>query len=181
MTKKEFADVIGLKPRQIDNLVLDGLPRTKRGRSYDYEIEAVVWYFRRREEREKTTRPDLKESQERFEAARARKMEIELELLQGESVKAVAAREELGRVLDRLRARLMNVPATVAPRMVGCKTVRQATAQLEEGMREALAVLQATVDEDNDDNSGHNGRRPPKKKAAKRATRRGSRKASPAS
>ena len=180
MTKKQFADAIGLKPRQIDNLVLDGLPRIKRGRSFDYGIEAVVWYFRRREEREKTTRPDLKESQERFEAARARKMEIELELLQGESVKAVAAREELGRVLDRLRARLLNVPATAAPRMVGCKTVRQATAQLEEGMREALAVLQATADED-DDSSGHNGRRPAKKKAAKRAVRRGPRKASSAS
>ena len=130
--------------------------------------------------REKATRPDLKESQERFEAARARKMEIELELLQGESVKAVAAREELGRVLDRLRARLLNVPATAAPRMVGCKTVRQATAQLEEGMREALAVLQETADED-DDSSGHNGRRPAKKKAAKRTARRGPRKASSAS
>ena len=177
MTKKEFADAIGLKPRQIDNLVLDGLPRTKRGRSNDYGIEAVVWYFRRREEREKATRPDLKESQERFEAARARKMEIELELLQEETVKARVSKEEVARVLDRLRAAYLNVPAVIAPRLMGCKTLRQMTAQLTEGMREGLQLLQATAD----DNTGHNGRRPPKKKAAKRAVRRGSRKASPAS
>ncbi|KKK51877.1 hypothetical protein LCGC14_3110550, partial [marine sediment metagenome] len=177
LNKKQFADTIGLKPRQIDNLVLDGLPRTKRGRSYDYGIEAVVWYYQRRIDRDKATRPDLKESQERFEAARAKKMELELELLQAESVKAHVAREELGRILDRLRARLLNVPATAAPRMVGCKTVRQATAQLEEGMREALAVLQETADEDND-GTRHNGRRRAKKKAAKRTARRGSRKTS---
>ena len=176
MTKKEFADAIGLKPRQIDNLVIDGLPRSKRGRSYGYEIEAVVWYFRRREEREKATRPDLKESQERFEAARARKMEIELELLQEETVKARTSREEVARVLDRLRAAHLNVPAVVAPRLLGCKTLRQMTAQLTEGMREGLQLLQATADD-----NGHNGRRPPKKKAAKRARRRSPRKASSAS
>ena len=176
MTKKEFADAIGLKPRQIDNLVLDGLPRTKRGRPNDYGIEAVVWYFRRREEREKTTRPDLKESQERFEAARARKMEIELELLQEETVKARVSKEEVARVLDRLRAAHLNVPAVIAPRLMGCKTLRQMTAQLTEGMREGLQLLQATADD-----TGHNGRRPTKKKAAKRTVRRGSRKASPAS
>jgi phage terminase Nu1 subunit (DNA packaging protein) len=181
LNKKQFADTIGLKPRQIDNLVLDGIPRTKRGRSYDYGIKAVVWYYQRRIDRDKATRPDLKESQERFEAARAKKMELELELLQAESVKARVAREELGRILDRLRARLLNVPATAAPRLMGCKTLRQMTAQLTEGMREALAMLQETADEDNDGTGKRNRRRPAKKKAAKRAARRGSRKASPSS
>ena len=176
MTKKEFADAIGLKPRQIENLVRDGLPRTKCGRSHDYGIEAVVWYFRRREERDNAARPGLKESQERFEAARARKMEIELELLQEETVKARTSREEVARVLDRLRAAHLNVPAVVAPRLMGCKTLRQMTAQLTEGMREGLQLLQATADD-----NGHNGRRPPKKKAAKRARRRSPRKASSAS
>ena len=69
MTKKEFADAIGLTPRQIDNLVIDGLPRTNHGQSYAYGTEAVVEYFGRREERAKATRTDLKESQERSAAS----------------------------------------------------------------------------------------------------------------
>ena len=90
MTKGEFAEAVGLALRQVDNLVLEaGFPRTKVGRSYDYGAVAVVWSYERKLERERGKRPALNESQERFDAARAEKAELErghMEQMQGAQV-----------------------------------------------------------------------------------------------
>ena len=48
MQKGELAQLLGLKPRQIDNLVAEGMPRTKEGRAFDYGADAVAFYYQRR-------------------------------------------------------------------------------------------------------------------------------------
>ncbi len=100
MTKGEFAKAAGVTPRQVDNLVIEGLPQTTVGRRYDYGADAIVWHYGRKLERERGTRSALKESQERLEAARAKKAALELDALQGNLVEVDAVRAEWARIVD---------------------------------------------------------------------------------
>ena len=152
----------------MDNLVAEGLPRTKAGRSYDYGSDAIVWYYERKLERERGKRPALKESQERFEAARAKKAELELDIMQRKYVAIEDVRRIWGQFLDKLRAILLNMAATLAPRVVGVKTVRQAMAQLDEGAREILSLLQSVADEYGASGTTKPAKRSPRKRAGKR-------------
>lgn len=149
MNKKQLADQLGLKPRQIDNLVLDGLPRTKRGREWDYGIEAVVWYFTRKIERlEQTRLPSLEEARARKEIAQAELAEYQLAEVRGDMVPQVARERELNLVFDTIRARCQNIPGKYPPRFVNLRSFGEARLALESLASDVLADLSQGIGDD---------------------------------
>lgn len=148
MNIKEIADALGLTTRQIANLVVDRMPRVKKGRSWDYGLDAVVWYFTRKLERLEAERPVGLEA-ERTALVRAQRMKAEYELaqIQGTMLSIDFHQEEKNRVYGRIRAKLLNFPGWMAPRVAGRK-VGEAQRALEDGVNEILEVLSTGDDAD---------------------------------
>ena len=157
-----------LKPRQIENLVRmpDGMPRTKVGRTWDYGPDAVTWYY--------TKGPGAPVQPVGVEAARARKenaqaemAEYQLAQLQGQMITVEDAQVERNRSYDSIRAKLLNFPGWMAPRLAGRKMgeVQQA---LEDGVNEILTVLSTEDDADTALEPGRPKKRPPKARKRKK-------------
>jgi hypothetical protein len=164
MTKKELADLLGLKPRQIDNLVIEGMPRTKRGRAYVYGEQAVAWYYQRKEQASEQ-RPDVLSSQARREAAKADLAELDLAEKRGQLVRIADVCKDYGAMLERLRGKLLNAPGKYAPRIVGIRTLAQARAVLEDLVRELMVELHSDYVKDD-------SRPSPRRRKPRRRTRR---------
>src|SRR3990167_694399 len=131
MNKKQLADVLGLKPRQVDNLVVDGIPRAKIGREWEYGPEAVAWYFRRKLEALEDRAPSLDDARARKEMALAEIAEYQLAQTRGQMVDQATRMRELTRILDRVRAVLLNVPGRDAPGLIGLRSYGEARTALE--------------------------------------------------
>lgn len=148
MKKKELADILGVTPRQVDNLVVDGLPRTKAGREWRYGPEAVAWYFRRKLEAVEAQRPpSLDEARARKENALAEIAEYQLAETRGRMVDQATRLRELARILDRVRAVLLNVPGRDAPDLIGLRSYGEARAALERVIDRVLQALTQAADE----------------------------------
>lgn len=144
LSAKQLADELGLGTRQIDNLVADGMPRHKRGRGYAYPWPIVLrWYIKHREASalRRSQPTDLNDARVRRETAEAQLKELELAKLEGRTVTIEDAEREIGATLDRLRARLVNIPGKWAPQLVGKLTVAAAKTALEGAVAEAMAAL----------------------------------------
>lgn len=148
LTKKEFADAIGVSPSQVDNLVTDGVPRIKEGRRYYYGLDAITWYFQRKLDRISSQRPPaLDEAKARKELAEAELTEMRLAQARKELVPIDLAQEELGFVLDKLRARLLNVPGRYAPMIIALKNYGEAKLKLDQIIHEAMLELMRVSDD----------------------------------
>ncbi len=98
------------------------------------------------------------ESRERFEAARAQKVQAEADLAslelarqRGELITVDDAAEGAGRVFDQLRARIIAVPSKESHRFVGLTRLADAAAQLTEVSHNLLTVLSGRDREDDDE------------------------------
>lgn len=148
MTRKELADLLGLKPRQIDNLVVEGIPRRKAGRSYDYGADAVAWYFRRKLEALESARPpSLDEARARKETAQAELAEYQLDEVRGQMIKKADSVAQVSRVYDLLRAKLLNVPGRYATQLVGLRSYAEARTALEKIVDDILSSFAEEADE----------------------------------
>lgn len=103
------------------------------------------------------------EQQGKLTAARVRKMAAEARLAElalareeGQLLTVVDFERELAKPLDRLRARLLNMPSRWAPQTVGCRTILESQAQWEAAIREAIDVMRRDLLEDDDDEE-HDG------------------------
>jgi phage terminase Nu1 subunit (DNA packaging protein) len=163
MNKKELADVLGLKPRQIDNLVIEGLPRVKDGRAIVYGVEAVAWYFRRKLEAAVERAPSLDDARARKENALAELAEYQLDQVRAQMVDQETRVRELARILDRIRAVLLNVPGRDAPGLIGLRSYGEARVALEKIIDRVLQALTQSADEI----EGEDGEEPEAKPARK--------------
>ena len=168
MKIKELVAFLPVKTRQIENLVNDGLPRAKVGRCWDYGPDAVIWYY--------TDGPGRPAQPVGVEAARARKenaqaemAEYQLAQIQGKMLSIDFHQEEKNRVYDRIRAKLLNFPGWMAPRVAGRK-MGEVQKALEDGVNEILEVL--SMGDDADTNA-------PKRTRKRKAKGRGGRKKTP--
>ena len=145
MKRQDIALMIGLSHRHIDNLVLDGMPREKSGRSWEYGAEAVAWYYQRRVAalEERASGPTLAEARVRKELAQAERIELELAALRGDLISGADHQAELNRTYDWLRATLQAFPGRWAPHCVGLRRVVDAQRVIEDGIGEVLGVLSA--------------------------------------
>lgn len=144
-----IAQVFGLTPRRIQQLVAEGiLPRGERGR-YDLAacVRAYITYLQAQldEARKIAGRPQGSAVLEEEKALRARVdrelAEIRLEQARKSLVPAETVERDLDRMLGGLRARIVAIAARWADRMVGHQKARDAAPHLDDLTRELLAAL----------------------------------------
>lgn len=146
VNQTEFAALVGLSTRQVRNLEAEGLPHRADGNAKLYPLpDALDWYYARKYEPEAPS--ERKEADLRKLNAEAKLKEIEVAKAAGELVPLDQYTSELGLVLDKVRAKLQNVPGTWAPALVGCKTIPEALTRLRPLVNEILVELSGMGDE----------------------------------
>lgn len=169
MTKSELAASLGLKPRQIDNLVVEGMPRRKVGRSWIYGPDAEAWYWRRKVEAVGSAKKgQLDAARMRRELAQAELAELEVAQRRGDLVPLVDAKREVGRLAELVRARLVAAPGRFAHRWQASRSHQDAQQVLDEVMREILVDLKATMLEGSGNGSKPRRRAKPRKRTPRR-------------
>ena len=99
---------------------------------------------------EEALRKQVKATPADFEEARARKMAAEAELAEltlarerGRLIPIETHGERLARILERVRARLVALPGSLAPRLVGIETAAEAQGLIAAGVAAVLTELSA--------------------------------------
>lgn len=144
ITQRELARRLKLSVQQVANLVARGMPREQNGQ-YDPD-KCWRWYLEF-----KTKRAGQREGVEDESRERARKLaadadltELAVEERRGNLVTVEYMSKQLERICLRLRSRALSVPGKWAPMLVGCRTVPEAQARLEEAIGECLAAMSET-------------------------------------
>lgn len=148
VNQTELAAMLGLTTRQIRNLETDGLPFQASGNGKLYPIPAAVrWYVQFRETRaaEAAASNSYQEALTRKAVADARTAELKLAQLENTLIPLAVHQEVLGRVLDRVRARIRNLPGAWAERLVGVDEPREMVKLLRDVVREISAELSGSA------------------------------------
>lgn len=159
LTRKELAARLDISERQVHNLVELGMPRRVRGKTVRYPWKLChSWYIRfKQEEAVKRARAgspaDIDLARARKMEAEARMAEIELAKLEGELIPLDLFEEQLNVILDRLRAKMINLPGRWAPLLLGKRTIQEIIAVLEEAAADAMKALVETADELEDEDA----------------------------
>jgi phage terminase Nu1 subunit (DNA packaging protein) len=126
-----------------------GCPVERHGRRLWFRWPDVnLWYWARKVAVVKrAAKPAaLEELQRRRERARTEQEENELARRKGDLVPLVDYREELVRVLARIRAVILSAPGRYAPQRVGAATIPAASALLQGVAHDVLAELRTAAD-----------------------------------
>lgn len=142
-TKKELAELLAVTPRQINNLVKEGMPQRLNGGRPKYGMEAVTWYYGRKLEEVKAERRNtsLDEARTKKSLAQAALAELELKRKTGEVIAISEVTDEYARTLIRLRGKILAVPGRWAPRFAPKMTRAKSQSLLEQAMRDAIDEL----------------------------------------
>jgi phage terminase Nu1 subunit (DNA packaging protein) len=164
MTKSEIAASLGLKPRQVDNLVVEGMPRKKVGRSWVYGQDAEAWYWRRKVEAAGSAKKgQLDAARMRRELAQAELAEIDVATRRGELIPLDDAKREVGRIAELVTAKLRAAGGRFAHRWQAARSHQEAQGVIDEIMREILTDLRSTLLEPHRNGDGRRRARPRKR------------------
>ena len=148
MRKSELAEVLGVSIRTVESAVQSGMPKGRQGRAYDFGPDAIVWYYQKKLDAVEGKMATMGEAQRRKAIADAQRAESEARMAElnlakrrGELIEVTEVLSQWGMLCDALRAKILGIPGQAAHRLVGCKSQRQARAQLEESIRDVLAEL----------------------------------------
>ncbi len=144
-SKKRVAEVLGLTTRQITNLVEEGMPREVSGNKVIFDLPtAVQWYVRYKEKRSAVGDEEKKN-------LTTRRLELEVKLAEHELAKAEGSivtldymEQQLSAILQRLRAKVLNLPGKYAPALVGLRTIAESQTRLEAISTEIITALSDT-------------------------------------
>ena len=174
-TRIEIAFILDVRPRQVDNYVLEGIPREKRGRAFMYPVlRCKSWKAERYGQKNGNgNRASLDEVRFRRETAQAEITELELGEKRGQLVRITEVTTQFSRILERLRGKILNIPGRYAPDIVGLKTHKAAQLRLDDVSRDLLADLRSSFERDRDDSptKGKRKRRAPKPTGSKSKSR----------
>ena len=83
----------------------------------------------------------LSEAEQRYESARAEKLELDVERMRGNLVTVDEATKAMEEKLALLRSALVTLPQRIAPVVLGCKTLAEVTAKLDAAVSEAMTSI----------------------------------------
>jgi len=135
----ELADVFGVTPRRVSQMVAEGLPRLPKG-GHDL-ADACRWYCTRLKNQAASTRGELAQGRARLATAKASREELELAARRGELIDAEAARITIFNTVRRARDMLLAVPDRVAPLVVGQTDAHEVHRTLTDEMRRVCVEL----------------------------------------
>jgi phage terminase Nu1 subunit (DNA packaging protein) len=140
-----IAERLKLTPRRIQQLVGEGLPRVTRGK---YDVDQVLdWYIAKLEkqlagETDENGATARRYNEElRLISARADEQELNLAARRRELVAIADVEKEMTDLVATTKARILTVPARVAPDLIGEQSRVMVQAKLEKALKEALAHL----------------------------------------
>lgn len=137
VTASVMARVVGLTERRLDQLAHEGMPKAGRqGYPLAGAVQWIINYWRTR-----ATQSPLNIARQRKVEADATVAEIELALLQGDTVRVSTHARALGLECSRLRTRLLAIPSKMAPHVKRAKTITEIEAALRREISEALEEL----------------------------------------
>jgi phage terminase Nu1 subunit (DNA packaging protein) len=162
VSRAEIAERLNLTERRITELVKDGkladgtvFPSRVDGRDRKFPVQRCFeWYLRFKQEEAveraagRTTPANMAEAELRRAIADAELAELKLQRLRGEVVPLETYRNELRRVLSRVRGRFQAVPGEFAPRILEPLDMVKATSVLKDLVGTVLAELQHVSIED---------------------------------
>ncbi len=145
VSKTELAGILGLTTRQITNLVDEGMPREVNGNRVIFDLPtAVQWYVRFKEGKSQLGDQEKKN-------LTTRRLELEVKLAEHELAKADGSivtldymEQQLGAVLQRIRAKVLNLPGKYAPALVGLRSIAESQTRLESISTEIITALSDT-------------------------------------
>lgn len=141
------AKALNVTPRRVNQLANEGMPREGRG---EYDLAAcMLWYIRYLQKAlsAKGSMDDdgqittLKAERGRLVKMQADREELELARARGEVISLNDHERVLSDLVLETKARVMAVPARVAPQILGESSRVMAQARIEKGLREALTQL----------------------------------------
>jgi phage terminase Nu1 subunit (DNA packaging protein) len=140
-----IAERLKLTPRRIQQLVGEGLPRVTRGK---YDVDQVLdWYIEKLEKQlagetdENGAAAKRYNEELRLISARADEQELNLAARRRELVAIADVEKEMTDLVATTKARILTVPARVAPDLIGEQSRVMVQAKLEKALKEALAHL----------------------------------------
>ncbi len=140
-----IAERLKLTPRRIQQLAGEGLPRVTRGK---YDVDAVLdWYIAKLERQLAGETDEEGELAHRYKeelrllSARADQQELELASRRRELVSIADVEQEMTNLVITTKARILTVPARVAPELLSEQSRVMVQAKIEKALKEALSHL----------------------------------------
>lgn len=148
LSQKEIAELLGVVPRQIHNLVNEGMPsHLEKGKRYYLGPECTVWYieYKIRTATQKSSKnaDQLEELELRKEIVAVRSAELKLAKEEGRLISIDYLEHQVSTILEGLRGKLLSFAGKNSHELVGMKTPAEARAKLDVAIEE---VMQALVD-----------------------------------
>ncbi len=144
-TQRQAAADLGITAQQLQNLGAKGAPRDQRTGRYDW-LPLFRWYLQQKQAEavRKSSPPGRKQAEAariRKQIAEARVAELALAREESTLVSIEYLEEQVEACVDRLRAKLLNLPGRLAPNLVGMATVAAAQSKLQDAVAEAMGAL----------------------------------------
>jgi phage terminase Nu1 subunit (DNA packaging protein) len=140
-----ISERLKLTPRRIQQLAGEGLPRVTRGK---YDVDAVLdWYIAKLERQLAGETDEEGELAKRYKeelrllSARADEQELDLAARRRELVSIADVEKEMTDLVATTKARILTVPARVAPDLIGEQSRVMVQAKFEKAIKEALSHL----------------------------------------
>jgi phage terminase Nu1 subunit (DNA packaging protein) len=140
-----IAERLRLTPRRIQQLAGEGLPRVTRGK---YDVDAVLDWYIAKIERQLARQTDEDGDQAiqykeelRLLSAKADLQELDLASKRRELVSIVDVEKTMTDLVITTKARILTVPARVAPEILGEQSRVMVQAKIEKAIKESLSHL----------------------------------------
>jgi len=137
VSKKKLAEIFGKSTTTIDRWMENGMPYQPaegRGKANKYDTaECIEWYAI-----SKGRKLDYMEERTRLTKLQADKQEMELQLMQGELLKADEVIKKWSDIFNQIRTNLMAIPTRAATLLQGAGTKKEAKNVIENLLRETL-------------------------------------------
>jgi len=142
----ELCGWLDVRPAAVRDWVQLGCPYIQagtRGRSYIFDLADVVnWRLERAGKKGRGGRPaNMTEAKNRKEAAAAEKAELEVARLRGEVVPVADVVKIVDDEYSRVRARVLAMPAKLAPTLIGVESIPAAQKLIQAGCYDCLREL----------------------------------------
>lgn len=153
LSQRELAERLGVTTQTIVNWGGKGLPRSGDGR-YPW-AECFAWFLDMRiRTAVERAKPAGGDGEDAYQAARTRRAEAAAKLAELEVAKALGEviptemhERRLALVCERLRAKLLNLAPSIAPRLVALETPAEALLELEPAVHDCMAALVLSADD----------------------------------
>lgn len=152
LTQKELADRLDLVPRQIHNLVNEGMPaKVEKGKRFYPWPECNVWYIDYKI-RSAAPKPDknkdrLVELELRKEEVAVRSAELKLAKEEARVVSIDYMEQQLSSILEGLRGKLLSFAGKNAQDLLGLQSVAEARSKLDVAIEEVMHSLVTVADD----------------------------------